>query len=291
MDSASDVDGLSLTELARRADVTPRTVRYYIAQGLIPAPPAGPGQHYGTGSCSGSRSSSVSSGSTCPWPRSDPGSALSTTPRWPSALAEAETGDDEIFAARALDVATSPDRARALSYIRRVLDEGATRRAGSLRKVMAPLPAHRSLIGPSAAAGSLPPPAPAPPAPASMPPPPASTSMPPLASKAHLADGAASVSESQLRREPRMAPSARYEPHVPDEYPMPDDAHAPSGRPLPAMPFPAVGPRPMPGERSTWERLPLAADLELHVRRPLDRETNRRLDRLLAFARELFEGT
>ncbi len=49
MDSASDVDGLSLTELARRADVTPRTVRYYIAQGLIPAPPAGPGQHYGTG--------------------------------------------------------------------------------------------------------------------------------------------------------------------------------------------------------------------------------------------------
>ena len=147
------------------------------------------------------------------------------------ALAEAETGDDEILAARALDVATSPDRERALSYIRRVLDEGATRRAGSLRKVMAPPPAHRSLIGPSAAAGSLPPPAPAPPAPASTPPVPASASMPALASTAHRADGAASVAESQLRGEARMPPSARYEPYGPDEYPMPDDAHAPSGRP------------------------------------------------------------
>ena len=279
MDTPSDVDGLSLTELARRADVTPRTVRYYIAQGLIPAPPAGPGQHYGTGQLQ--RIALIKRLQREHLPLAEIRSRLSALDdaSVAVALAEAETGDDQILAARALDVATSPDRERALSYIRRVLDEGATRRAGSLRKVMAPPPAHRSLSGPSAAAGSIPPPAPAP-----------SASMP-RASTAHLADGAASVSESQLRREARMPPSARYEPHVPDEYPMPDDAHVPSGRPLPAMPFPAVGPRPMPGERSTWERIPLAADLELHVRRPLDRETNRRLDRLLAFARELFEGT
>ena len=86
-------------------------------------------------------------------------------------------------------------------------------------------------------------------------------------------------------------PSARYEPTAPDEYPLPHEPHAPSSAPSPGLPYPGVSPRTIPSERSTWERIPLAADLELHVRRPLDRETNRRLDRLLAFARELFEGT
>ena len=37
----------SLTDIARVADTTPRTVRYYIQQGLLPAPAgAGPGAHY-----------------------------------------------------------------------------------------------------------------------------------------------------------------------------------------------------------------------------------------------------
>ena len=39
-----------LAELAERADVSARTVRYYIQQGLLPAPEArGPGAHYGAG--------------------------------------------------------------------------------------------------------------------------------------------------------------------------------------------------------------------------------------------------
>lgn len=42
-------------------------------------------------------------------------------------------------------------------------------------------------------------------------------------------------------------------------------------------------------ERSRWERIAFSADIELHVRRPLSREQNRRVDRLLAFARKLFE--
>jgi len=38
----------SIADLARLTDVTPRTVRYYIAQGLLPAPgESGPGAHYG----------------------------------------------------------------------------------------------------------------------------------------------------------------------------------------------------------------------------------------------------
>src|SRR5690606_8102425 len=42
-----DDTALDLTELALRADVSARTVRYYIQQGLLPAPDSrGPGAHY-----------------------------------------------------------------------------------------------------------------------------------------------------------------------------------------------------------------------------------------------------
>ncbi len=37
---------LTLTELSDRAEVTPRTVRYYIQQGLLPAPGSGPKARY-----------------------------------------------------------------------------------------------------------------------------------------------------------------------------------------------------------------------------------------------------
>jgi DNA-binding transcriptional MerR regulator len=39
--------------------------------------------------------------------------------------------------------------------------------------------------------------------------------------------------------------------------------------------------------RSQWERIPLAPDVELHVRRPLTRETNRRVDKLVDLARRM----
>ncbi len=44
-----------------------------------------------------------------------------------------------------------------------------------------------------------------------------------------------------------------------------------------------------PGERSQWERIVLAPEIELHVRRPLSRTQNKQVDRLLAIARELLE--
>ena len=43
------------------------------------------------------------------------------------------------------------------------------------------------------------------------------------------------------------------------------------------------------GQRSQWERVPLDPDVELHVRRPLTRQHNKRVERLIAIARELFE--
>lgn len=42
-------------------------------------------------------------------------------------------------------------------------------------------------------------------------------------------------------------------------------------------------------ERSHWERIAFSADIELHIRRPLSREQNRHVDRLVAFAKELIE--
>ena len=43
-------DPYSLSDLARLADVTPRTVRYYVALGLLPSPEAaGPATRYGEG--------------------------------------------------------------------------------------------------------------------------------------------------------------------------------------------------------------------------------------------------
>jgi len=42
-------------------------------------------------------------------------------------------------------------------------------------------------------------------------------------------------------------------------------------------------------ERSQWERVVLAPDVELHLRRPSSRTQNKRIDRLIAIARELLE--
>jgi DNA-binding transcriptional MerR regulator len=50
---------------------------------------------------------------------------------------------------------------------------------------------------------------------------------------------------------------------------------------------PSRGPGPAP--RSTWERVALTPDIELHIRRPLSRDQNRRVDRLLETARAILE--
>jgi len=48
-------------------------------------------------------------------------------------------------------------------------------------------------------------------------------------------------------------------------------------------------PAPPAAERSQWERISLTPDLELHVRRPLSREHNKVVERLLTYARRLLE--
>jgi len=58
---------------------------------------------------------------------------------------------------------------------------------------------------------------------------------------------------------------------------------APSAPAAPALEPPAE-PR---LERSQWERIELAPDVELHVRRPLARQTAKRVDRIVSIAREV----
>lgn len=57
----------------------------------------------------------------------------------------------------------------------------------------------------------------------------------------------------------------------------------------PASPAPAAPPGQTP-PRTTWERIALTPEIELHVRRPLGRADQRRLEALLAHAARLFDG-
>jgi len=66
-----------------------------------------------------------------------------------------------------------------------------------------------------------------------------------------------------------------------------------SGSPMPArrlaMSAPASRGEPgsAPYERDRWDRFRLTDDVEIHVRRPLSRETNRRVEKLLEAARDI----
>lgn len=78
----------------------------------------------------------------------------------------------------------------------------------------------------------------------------------------------------------------------------PAAAYALARKPMRAEPMPGasapitLGVEPAPGrsfERSQWERIPLAPDIELHVRRPLPRPLAKQVDRLVSIARDLLE--
>lgn len=70
---------------------------------------------------------------------------------------------------------------------------------------------------------------------------------------------------------------------TPDAHPAPP---AFSGPPSVAAPTP---PPQMPQPTAMWERIPLAPDVELHVRRPLSRTANKRVERLITIAKEILE--
>jgi DNA-binding transcriptional MerR regulator len=80
-------------------------------------------------------------------------------------------------------------------------------------------------------------------------------------------------------------PTGALEPPERRRPPLPS---APSGASLPSS-GPGRPARPA-ADRAQWERIALTPDIEVHIRRPLLREDNRRLEKLLERAQELFRG-
>lgn len=208
----------SLAELARVTGVTPRTVRYYIAQGLLPgANEAGPGASYDADHLARLR-------------------LIRELQRQHLPLAEIRTRlvglrSDEI--AVLLDeqasAAAKPVTSSALDYIRGVLGTNLEpRQARRVLRSMRP--------GTDPAAGPAAPSAPA------------------------------------LFRRAAQTPSAP---------PAPSSAPANLAE---AIPPPYEAPT---AERSQWDRIALTNDIELHVRRPLSRLDNKRVERLITIARQV----
>src|SRR3954452_5194545 len=209
-------DPYSLADLARLADVTPRTVRYYVAQGLLPSPDAaGPATRYGEGHLARLR-------------------LIRRLQREHLPLAEIRARlrnmtDDQILDQVDLRDAQPGDRPAALDFVHELMAQSGvrpTRTPHSAAEAAAP---YRSTRAQRIELAALAAPDAAPPRAAAAPP----------------------------------APSA----------PPPAEPVAPAGSSQP--------------DRSTWERLAITPDVELHVRRPLDRRTNRRVDQLEQIAREL----
>jgi DNA-binding transcriptional MerR regulator len=237
-------DPYSLADLARLADVTPRTVRYYVAQGLLPSPEAaGPATRYGEGHLARLR-------------------LIRRLQREHLPLAEIRAqlermSDDEVAAALDADGATGPvptmSTTETLAYVR-----GLMARAG-----VSPRFYDRAAEEPAGLSGQVVLPADAPGL-ANRPTPPAAAPMLAPALLARRATPPPDLEQSDLARSDLAQPAPR----------------------TPTSPGPS---RSTSGDRSTWERLVVTPDVEIHVRRPLDRRTNKRVDQLARMARDLFE--
>jgi len=217
-------DGLySISELATLADVTPRTVRYYVAQGLLPAVgQAGPGSKYSDDHLARLR-------------------LIRRLQREHLPLAEIrrrlEVLPDEVVA-RLVEAEPPPPSGSALDYVRGLLG----------RRVSPPDPGEPEPHLEVAAAATEP------------------AQYPPIRGRGGAPRPPAIP--ASLRRIEAPAPAAPVS----------------LAEPVPP-PYPST-----PGiERSQWERIVLAPDVELHIRRPLPRPLNKRVDRIVTIARQLLE--
>lgn len=235
-------DPYNLADLARLADVTTRTIRYYVAQGLLPSPEtAGPATRYGEGHLARLL-------------------LIKRLQREHLPLAGIRVrlermGDEEVRALLDATDSVAPDPSQSgqetLSYVRALM--------------------AKSGVSPRIHAQAAEAPAGYPAAPPPTPPTPPIRSSPGFAAL-------------QALKPPTGAPPAGYfvDPAAEESSKLPADQSPP------AAPSPASPSRPVAGDRSTWERLVLSPDVELHVRRPLDRAANKRVDQLTRIARELF---
>ena len=211
-----DSPSFDLTELARQAGVTVRTVRYYVQQGLLPSPAArGPGVRYDESYVARLR-------------------LIRKLQREHLPLAEIRRrleGMDDRAVQQSLAAVEQPGTPSAVEYVRHLLSRQASTAALVRAEPVAPrafaLPVSAVVRESPAASGA-----------------PASLAKAAAAGRAPVGPGP-----------PPLSPAA------------PNEA--------------------APAVRSTWERIPIAQDVELHIRRPLSREQNRIVTRLLRFIQNL----
>ena len=211
----------SLAELARVTGVTPRTVRYYIAQGLLPGPnDAGKAAWYGEGHLD--RLRLIRRLQTQHLPLAEIRSRLGS-------ISDAEVAE---LVAGPPPAEPPASNASALEYIREVLGTP-------------PPKPERQAFRPMAMQG--------------LPPMPAKSTRP------------SPLDLPRLRLARGIDPTASL--------------YEASAQPPPAPPN--NEPQSNQPSRSQWDRIGLTPDIELHVRRPLSRQDNRRLDRLITIARQV----
>lgn len=228
--TTADTPTYSLAELAQLGDVTIRTIRYYIGQGLLPSPIAeGPNTRYTAGHV-------------------DRLLLIRELQREHLPLAEIRSrlerlDDTQVRELIEVGHSITEPRGTAFDYIQSVL-AGTDRRAFSL-----PLAQPQWIESTPA-----------------MP----SPTTPPSGSPRRL-------SRASLLRKP-----AKPEDPGPDPDPYAALEPSVSSYALTLSDSPAL-------DRSQWDRISLAPDVELHIRRPLSRLQNRRVERLLAVARDILE--
>ena len=272
-----DASTYTIADLARLSGLNVRTIRYYLAQGLIPATgESGPGAHYGQGHLD--RLLLTKRLQAQHLPLAEIRSRLEQLP------------DDDVAALIASSEAQPAGPVTsALEYVRSILGGGSSPSRSLAAGSVA------GSVSPSPDASSLPawPPGP---------PPPGMVVAVPFAAHESLAEAPtaqASIAEDAAVHHsatPGATPSRAVHPATRLELqrrrllrspiPVPTEV-APRAqqaardievRHLPDVPNP---------ERSQWERLSLGPNIELHVRRPLSRIEQRRVERLITIARQV----
>jgi DNA-binding transcriptional MerR regulator len=284
----------TISELSALTGLSVRTIRYYLAQGLIPAAGMeGPGTRYPEATLARLRLVARLRDAHLP---------LAEIRKQLLALS-----DDEVLALAGTPAEPEP-AGTALDYVRSVL--GGSRPERNAAPVAPVPPTITSPLAPSAplAAARLP----VMPRPASLlrrmvsapqrHESPAPDAEPSAAPPLHAAEASAAPPLDAADEAPAAAPfAAPGQFAAPTQSAAPAPLAAPASAPAgiaPAAPAstPKQTPSPAPaevttpfGQRSQWERVALTPDIELHLRRPLSRRDNRLVDRLIAFARQLQE--
>ena len=242
----------SLADVAALTGTPVRTIRYYVAQGLLPAPGrTGPSVRYDEAFVARLR-------------------AIRRLQERHLPLADIRRALDGLADASVIAAVEPPEERpsdSAAAYVRRLL--GVAEESVSY-EVAAPAPAA---VAPPAPSGTIPPTAAfAPPARAS-----AGIGTPDASRSRHTAD------------EPGLAAVGRFVPPDPGSPPSPTVPSSPAGLPVGRADPLVAWERPATDQRSHWERIPITPDVEIHVRRPLGRLSARRADRLIQAARDIFE--